>query len=290
MSFLSLSPAQYRLFVDTIHDITSFHMDNFVQVLHSMSETVTSSANERNETFPFVTVPKFEVLAHNARVLSGSELIAFTPLVNDRDKYEWYAYSNKHQGWVTESRNYLVEQNADLEETYIEGQIVPVIYQRNATQHVIEAPGPGPYAPFWQLSPPPFNQGLVVNYNMLTEPFLDRMLHTVALAGEGCMSEIENFAALSGTAISDQAHAKFHLSELQDKSLYDHPHSVFVQPVYAQTNNPTSEFVGMVLATVPWDRYLANLLPKGVNGIIAVLENNCGQSYTYVIQGNEVRV
>ena len=276
-------------------DISSFHMDNFVQVFQSLSETITTSSITRNETFPFVVVPNFEVLAHNARVLSGTELIAFTPLVSDADKYKWYQFSSENQGWVKESRDYLIQNNADLEKTFIDGRIVPVIYQRDAaTGEIIEAPGPGPYTPTWYMSPPPFNQGLVVNYNMLAEQFLDDMLPSVALAKEGLMSSVNlAVAKLGGTAISDQAHEAFHfqyVEGLTGESLYEHPHSVYVQPVYNTLDKGTSEIVGMVLVTVPWDRYLANLLPVGVNGIFAVLENSCGQSYTYVIRGNKVSI
>jgi hypothetical protein len=107
------------------------------------------------------------------------------------------------------------------------------------------------------------------------------------------MSETMNLKQLSGTAISDTDHERFHLEYIEgidELSLYDHPHSVFVQPVYEKLNEPDAELVGMICATVPWDRYLANLLPIGVNGIMAVLENSCGQTFTYAIRGDKVRV
>ena len=104
------------------------------------------------------------------------------------------------------------------------------------------------------------------------------------------MSETTDVSRLSGTAISPIAHEETH-SQYVDNPLnvswYEHPHSIFVQPVFDNLNDQYSELVGVILANVAWDRYLANLLPEGVNGIYAVLENTCGQSFTYVIRGKK---
>ena len=105
------------------------------------------------------------------------------------------------------------------------------------------------------------------------------------------MSETTDVSRLSGTAISPMAHEEKHSQYIDSPlnvSWYEHPHSIFVQPVFDNLNDQYSELVGVILANVAWDRYLANLLPEGVNGIYAVLENTCGQSFTYVIRGKKV--
>jgi hypothetical protein len=71
-------------------------------------------------------------------------------------------------------------------------------------------------------------------------------------------------------------------------STYDHPHSLFMQPVFKTLNDESSEIVGFVNGVLPWDRYLNDLLPEGVKGITCVLKNSCGQSFTYTLNGNEV--
>jgi len=60
--------------------------------------------------------------------------------------------------------------------------------------------------------------------------------------------------------------------------------------VFEKLNDPKSDMVGMLHGIVPWDRYLQNLLPNGVKGITTVLKNTCGQAYTYVLDGSEVRI
>ena len=110
---------------------------------------------------------------------------------------------------------------------------------------------------------------------------------------DGLMSEIMPLAGLSSTSMSESEHTKFHQSSvmgIHGKSYYEHPHSVFVQPVLEELGNADADtyrnnLVGVIVSVVAWDRYLAHLLPSGVKGISAVLSNSCGQDHTYVVNG-----
>lgn len=107
---------------------------------------------------------------------------------------------------------------------------------------------------------------------------------------------MSDFGRLAGTAIDPVEHDAFHDSfvDAADPKLdkYLHPHSVLIQPVFRNLGsiNETSEIIGLIQAVVPWDRYLTNLLPEGVDGITCVLKNTCGQAFTYELDGNRVRV
>jgi hypothetical protein len=65
-----------------------------------------------------------------------------------------------------------------------------------------------------------------------------------------------------------------------------------MQPIFRELGdvNDSSEVVGVIQGVVPWDRYLTNLLPEGVDGITCVLKNTCGQAFTYELDGNRVRL
>ena len=77
----------------------------------------------------------------------------------------------------------------------------------------------------------------------------------------------------------------------------DHPHTSLMYPVYEKlettpndkASNNDSKIVAMVINVLPWDNYLKNSLPEGVNGIYCVLHNSKGQVFTYVINGNYVK-
>jgi hypothetical protein len=104
------------------------------------------------------------------------------------------------------------------------------------------------------------------------------------------MSAVRPMGNISRSGVVETLHAQYHeqyVEELVGVSYYEHPHSIYGQPVYSEISG--TEMVGVVFAVVAWDRYLANLLPTGVKGIHAVLQNTCEQSYTYVINGDMVR-
>lgn len=50
-------------------------------------------------------------------------------------------------------------------------------------------------------------------------------------------------------------------------------------------NNPDSGVVGFLTGVVAFDAFLVNLLPEGAEGITVVLENTCGQAFTYKLTG-----
>jgi hypothetical protein len=46
---------------------------------------------------------------------------------------------------------------------------------------------------------------------------------------------------------------------------------------------------GVFLAIVYWRDYFDGLPPLGADGIIVVLDNDCGQQYTYQVDGSSAR-
>ena len=66
---------------------------------------MTAYEESENETFPFVTLPNFEVAASHARAQSGVETVNFLPLVEGSQKQLWEAYSvAKFDEWMEESK------------------------------------------------------------------------------------------------------------------------------------------------------------------------------------------
>ena len=65
------------------------------------------------------------------------------------------------------------------------------------------------------------------------------------------------------------------------------PHSALMTPVYDSFDPDTRSLAGLVHGLLAWDTYLTVLLPPGVNGIITVLTNSCGQIFTFQINGPE---
>lgn len=72
-------------------------------VVQSLGIAITSYAMDRNLTFPFVTLPHYELQTRESRLLSGGEIIAYTPLVmQGNETMQWQAYAQQHSGWIQE--------------------------------------------------------------------------------------------------------------------------------------------------------------------------------------------
>jgi hypothetical protein len=105
-------------------------------------------------------------------------------------------------------------------------------------------------------------------------------------------------------SMKDEDHEAYHKTLVDFRAVnasnaFQHPHALFIQPVYAAIRDPTNNgtddellnpIVGMLTAVLPWDRFLVNLLPSGTTGVTCVLANSCGQSFTYHLEGTSVRV
>lgn len=65
-------------------------------------------------------------------------------------------------------------------------------------------------------------------------------------------------------------------------------YSFFVQPLHLNATDKHSEIVAFLCGAYSWDIELNNLLPTGVNGIIAEIHNSCNQVISYRIDGPEV--
>ncbi len=213
-------------------------------------------------------------------------------MVAVEDYDAWTAYATANIGWYNASiGQYVPEESEDSEDS--EGEEEEDVEEENEeeeeedeeeghrkiegydfsdTNYSISSPGddqnvgPGPWAPAWQVSPPPPGS-YIINLDMYAygtktvEEAVDKlrmglMTEVIATPGE------ENVP----------------------------PRCVVVEPVFEHLlDDLTAPIVGHVYSTFSWESYLIGLLPKGVSGINLILMNTCGQAFTYTINGRSVR-
>ena len=87
-------------FQDSVLQIMeSFHdtVERNIGAASAVSTEITSYAIQSNSTFPFVTLPEFELAGSHLRQQSGSHIVHWLPLVTDEDRDDWeqYAYENR---------------------------------------------------------------------------------------------------------------------------------------------------------------------------------------------------
>jgi len=286
---------QYTHFTHSIQDASERQFHEMQLGFCDMAETITTAAINNDEDFPFVRVKLFEVPAKQTRELTGIEMFSWNPFVTEGQREAWYNFTQAEQGWYDESKEIVINDSDTLltATSYSPGTMHPYIWrstvEADGSRGNEEVPKGGPFAPIWQMSPPPFDPALL-QYDMFGETYVETMLPVMFRTRDGLMSALDpTLSRLAGLAVTQTDHETFHskcVTSVNGLSSYDHPHSVHLQPVFKKLQDPTSELVGFLALVVPWDCYLANLLPHGVNGVYAVLKNTCGQAHTYILRGN----
>jgi hypothetical protein len=72
--------------------------------MDQMSAAISSQVLHTGESWPFVTIPGFEVIGNGVRTQGGLETVVFSPLVAREQAERWASYSEQNLcRWVNES-------------------------------------------------------------------------------------------------------------------------------------------------------------------------------------------
>ena len=84
-------------------EVVGLSFETALKSLDSLAVAFVSEANISNQTFPFVTVPDFPILA--AKMISNSDafVVTFWPLIANELREQWEQYSVTHSQWVNAS-------------------------------------------------------------------------------------------------------------------------------------------------------------------------------------------
>ena len=79
--------------------VESFHgvVERNMAAIATLSTSITSYAKNTNASFPFVTVPDFELLGADLRVTSSSHLVYFCPKITNANRLQWEEYALEHR-------------------------------------------------------------------------------------------------------------------------------------------------------------------------------------------------
>jgi Adenylate and Guanylate cyclase catalytic domain len=112
----------------------------------------------------------------------------------------------------------------------------------------------------------------LINYNLLAEPAITSLLRGLGSLYHPVLSPVLE------TDLYEDAVGGEERVELESVE------SLILHPVYDSIAED-NVFVAFLWAVLPWDRYFQQVLPEGIDGIICVLENTCGQIYSFQING-----
>lgn len=283
---------------DATKVLESFHyaVVRKLEAVDALSVTFTSHAKSTGATFPNVTLPDFEIRCSNARVLSDSVVFNYSPLVTDETRKGWEAYQienrdNTFDESFASEASHLKHQ--DIQFGHYDGRNLeeaPVVLRDEIANlgpdgSLSVAPdGSGPYLPVWQMSPVTPSKN-ILNFNTLSHPAASGAYTETIKSGQAVIEAAANLAGehLGGTG----AYFKLLLSMSQYR--YDageflgDPSSAFGYPVFDSFDLDRRKVVGLIATNFYWRLYFKNILPPNTRGIMCVLENTLGQTFTYRI-------
>jgi hypothetical protein len=215
------------------------------------------------------------------------------------------------------------EDNEHEEETpadFSQG-IANTIYRIEDHNHdAIVEDSEGPYWPVWQTNP---IRRTMVNYNLIThgsfgkdmaEVFEKQQIVIGLVADVSDIHDPFNFLYhtphLHSEKINNQEdHNHEETDDEEDQGLEDgiysvgshsqegeaqhgdfgDPLSMTFFPIFDQIDEPR-KLVGVIAAAIYWRDYLVHVLPPNARPMFVVLENGCGQAFSYRVLGEDVEV
>lgn len=285
-------------------DAFTLNAERRLEALTGLAGQITSYAIHSNATFPFVTLPDFERHATVTLQLAQVAALIVMPIVTKEQSAQWVGYSVANQGWINEGLALQAVREAEdastidhLQEQFDKGQLItnetdytkqvpPFIFKvKPGTTEAAFEDGPGPYAPIWTFSPsiPAYN---LVNYNSFTHPTRARELKAIVQAQTPLLSAAGDFRENDPLTANRKSVMNLFLNRWRNGTFeYEAgPVSDVYIPIFDSFGS-NGRLAQIMTAYVYWQSYFTHVLPEGQNGIVAILENTCGQAFTYLLHG-----
>lgn len=266
---------QFQDYATEIKEIAHFEAANIYKALASLSAAVTATSHDSDSSFPFVTISNFEVRGLLNNNLSYALQVTYTPLVESDQLLQWNEYADDKQGWIDESLQQRLTEGA-----YDPSDRRPVAplfrYSDETTRKGSRLRQDNTstskkfFGPVWQQAPVPSDPA-IINFDLLSHRSLNRTFETMYRKDAPALSSVLKLDFLYDKAVIDDA---------------THPHSALFYPIYRDfRQNGSGNIAGFLLAVLPWDNYFSNILPEEISGMVVVIDDTCGDVFTYRIDG-----
>ncbi|KAL7559667.1 hypothetical protein ACA910_002379 [Epithemia clementina (nom. ined.)] len=290
---------KFYVFANTIEDVSRMHFQSMVDSIHDLSLTITAQAERNNWTFPFVTVDNWEVHAQKARQRGFLEVIQYLPWIEGQSELDAFSvYVAENFGWQESAIETFKWFHPELKSLDFPVNKNPFVIQTGSLQvdgNVQEkqytiAKGDGPFVPLYQRSPPLQLETTMIDiYSYDNGVFPSVAAEKVLLMGSMDVALGKGTDVVVSSDMHKAMHSRMHAPHSSAESTTDpsiQAHTMVYEPVFTELGDDTSKVGGFLTALFGFDFLLVELLPESIRGFYLVVENSCGDSYTYMLDGN----
>ena len=276
--------------------------------ISSLTVATTAHSLDHTEPWPFMTLSWFQHRTLTTRSLSGALLITLNPLVTEDDRAEWedYSFNSADAHWHTEGidyqkqldygeygvsfdLNHVAQRETNDPTLNISTGIANYIFTLDEHGDAMIDRSKGPFLPTWETSPV-FLRTLV-NRNLLTDPEAMKPSNASIATSTVVFGGFE-FAQDDLGKGDEPPETKLYTTLLSISKKRPFPYvtspltRVYI-PVFDSFDEHTRKAAALMTALIRWESYFVNVLPEQIRGIHMLLENTCGEQYTFKITGHE---
>ena len=240
----------------------------------SLAHTITSFTDATNATWPYITMPDFEVHGGDAVKTEPVLSVTFSPLVFELHRNPYEVYTTYNQDWLADGILYSTGSAPPEDLNSIPSKIYRVEPGPNGEGMVPRVEdSAGPFLPRWQTAPAPLNPR-EINFNMFSRKAYANVFHDMQAHRGAVFSQVVPLQDLTGLE--------------QPTEPLDHPHSIIMTPVWDKLAQDTAPLVGAVSAILDWSSFFSLFLSVETEPIVLVMEGTCGDVLSFSIRGHHV--
>eukprot|EP00980_Cylindrotheca_fusiformis_P011171 scaffold2563_cov124-Cylindrotheca_fusiformis.AAC.2 len=256
-----------------IMNMVQSNMAEKLSSLDSLSRAFTTHELNSNESWPLVTISDFELRGEHVREQGDFLSVGFYPLVESDMRKTWENYTADNVGWIEKASNCTGQ---DL------GVSKEILRFDSDSGFVIDDSSSGSYLPTWQLSPVAES---FINLNMLSHPIFATAINTTIRTGEVTISRLDDgsrFEPLQESSFSDYYSCLMqNQGDGYHNSYSGQPLVALFFPVFSSFLTDSRQVVGSLSTFFVFEQLLDGPLTKGTDGILAVIDNNCGDVLSF---------
>lgn len=276
---------QYLEDVKKVYGEFGSALDQMLGATDNFMVSMVSHAKYSNSEWPFVTMPDFAVKASKLLSLSKAIMVGTYPLVDTEERPKWENYTVENDAWV-DTGLAVQKEDENFKGTQIEE------WSGWGVVHNNDGPleEPGPYLPTWQSAPvvpyySPYNWNLKSYYNLEAEEVIRNQKVSIG--------ETRNLPPPDEPDVSlDDRNVQWVKGFIGEDEDPTEPMTAFYYPIVDKAADTVDvkalgerRTIGVIAMTMFWREFIADILPEGSNGIVIVIGNECGQSFSYQIIG-----